>query len=281
MVDGKRVDKPAFRVENGASIDIVIPRVTESGLKPLDVSLNVLFEDEHLIVVDKPSGLTMHPGAGNRDTTLANALVAHIGATQLSVGSPDRPGIVHRLDKDTTGLVVAAKSTSVHAALSRQFAERTVGRSYHALVFTTPRAGRAVQKAESGEVSAPIGRHPTDRKRMSVVSTGRAATTRWKVLERLPYGTLLECMLKTGRTHQIRVHMDYIGSPVIGDQTYGDFSSLPKPLREEAARFGRQALHAATLSFTHPVTGERLSFSAPRPVDFEHLLSVFRNVRLG
>jgi 23S rRNA pseudouridine1911/1915/1917 synthase len=172
-------------------------------------------------------------------------------------------------------VVVVAKSTSVHAALSKQFAERTIERSYQALVFTTPRAKRAVQLAENGEVRAPIGRHPTQRTLMAVVERGRPAVTHWSVEQRFVYGTLLCCKLETGRTHQIRVHMHHIGSPVIGDPIYGDFSNLPLKLREAAERFGRQALHAASLTFTHPVTGDRLSFSSPYPADFAGLLAVF------
>lgn len=275
-VDGKVVTKPAFKVSDGAQVEVRVAPEGASHLKPLDYSLEILWEDPHLLVINKPSGISMHPGAGNDTHTIANAVVHHVGKKQLKVGESDRPGIVHRLDKDTTGVVVVAKSTPVHAALSRQFAERTVGRSYQALVYSTPRAVRTIQASEQGEVVAPIGRHPTNRKMMAIVEHGRPATTGWRVLERFPHGTLVECTLKTGRTHQIRVHMNSIGSPVIGDQVYGDFSNLPKPLFAAATRFGRQALHAATLAFTHPVTKERLSFSAPLPADFQDLIRVFR-----
>lgn len=275
-VNGKVVTKPAFKVSDGSTIEVRTAPEEASHLKPLDFSLEILWEDPHLIVINKPSGISMHPGAGNDTHTIANAVVHHVGKKQLAVGESDRPGIVHRLDKDTTGVVVVAKSTPVHAALSRQFAERTVGRSYQALVYSTPRAVRAIQASDQGEVVAPIGRHPTQRKMMAVVEHGRPATTGWRVLERFPHGTLVECTLKTGRTHQIRVHMNSIGSPVIGDPVYGDFSNLPKPLRTAASQFGRQALHAATLSFIHPKTKESLSFSAPLPRDFQELIEVFR-----
>ncbi len=275
-VNGKIIVKPAYKLGSGDTMVITLPPERPTTLEPLDLPLDLIFEDRHLLVVNKPAGLSMHPGAGNTKYTLANAIVQHVGRTQLAVGESDRPGIVHRLDKDTTGIVVVAKSTPILAALSKQFAERTAGRSYSALLFSTPRAVRPIQRAEQGEVNAPIGRHPTQRRLMAISEHGRSAVTQWRVIERFCYGTLVECKLKTGRTHQIRVHMQSIGCPVIGDQVYGDFSNLPQGLREAADRFGRQALHAATLSFTHPVTKERLSFSAPLPTDFEHLLEVFR-----
>ncbi len=275
-VSGQIADKPALRVESGSLVEVAIPEERPTTLIPLEMPLDVLFEDSHLLVVNKPFGLSMHPGAGNSSQTLANAVVAHVGKKQAGVGSPDRPGIVHRLDKDTTGVVVIAKTTPVLAALSRQFAERSIDRRYAALVFTTPRAKRAVQAHDQGEVVAAIGRHPTDRKRMAVTEGGRHAVTRWTAVERFPYGTLVECSLETGRTHQIRVHMAHIGSPVVGDRTYGDFSGLPVRLQQAASAFGRQALHAATLAFTHPVSGERLSFRAALPHDFARLLEIFR-----
>jgi 23S rRNA pseudouridine1911/1915/1917 synthase len=276
-VNDKVILKPAFKVESGDVVQVVTQPIETTHLEPFKFELSILFEDEHLLVIDKPAGLSMHPGAGNKDETLANAVVSHVGAAQANVGESDRPGIVHRLDKDTTGVVVVAKSTMAHANLARQFAARTTERSYTALVFTTPRAKRPVQMAESGKVDAPIGRHPTNRKLMAINERGKAAITEWQVIERFSYGTLLKCRLQTGRTHQIRVHMNSIGSPVIGDRTYGDFSNLPRNLREEAELFGRQALHASTLAFTHPITGERLSFESPLPGDFQALLQYFRH----
>jgi 23S rRNA pseudouridine1911/1915/1917 synthase len=279
LISGKVVTKPAFKVSPGSRIELRMPKAESSHLTPFNFPLDVLFEDAHLIVLNKPAGISMHPGAGNPDNSIANAVIAHVGKGQGAVGEPDRPGIVHRIDKDTTGVVVIAKSTPVHAALSKQFAERSVRRGYYALVYSTPRAVRTIQASDDGEVSAPIGRHPTNRKIMAISERGRAATTTWRVIERFPHGTLLECRLKTGRTHQIRVHMNNIGSPVIGDRSYGDFSNLPKPLRDAATVLGRQALHAASLAFTHPVTGARLSFSAPLPRDFEVLVALFRDWR--
>lgn len=280
-VSGKVVSKPAFKVSAGMRIEVRIPKIESSRLTPLNFPLEVLFEDPHLIVINKPAGISMHPGAGNPHHSIANAVVSHVGSGQEGVGDRDRPGIVHRLDKDTTGVVVVAKSTSVHASLSKQFADRSIERVYRALVYTTPRAVRAIQTSDDGEVSASIGRHPTNRKIMAITDRGRPSTTGWSVVERFPHGTLVECRLKTGRTHQIRVHMNHIGSPVIGDRSYGDFSNLPKPLRDAATKLGRQALHAASLTFTHPVTGARLSFSAPPPPDFEALVELFRRWQGG
>lgn len=276
LVNGKVVVKPAFKVSSGSRIEVRASIERQTHLTPLEFPLEILFEDKHLLVINKPAGISMHPGAGNPEVTIANAVVHHVGKKQLKVGESDRPGIVHRLDKDTTGVVVVAKSTPVHAALSKQFAERSVTRSYTALVYSTPRAVRAIQTGDEGEVTAPIGRHPTNRRIMAIVEHGRPATTQWKVLERFAHGTLIECRLKTGRTHQIRVHMNSINCPVIGDQSYGDFSNLPKSLKEASSDFGRQALHATTLAFTHPITHERLSFVAPLPHDLQSLVDLFR-----
>lgn len=275
-VNDKVICKPAFKVGPGDVVEIGEVSAPPRTIAPFEFKLSVLFEDSHLLVIDKPAGLSMHPGAGNVEQTLANAVVHHVGIQQSVVGSQDRPGIVHRLDKDTTGVVVVAKSTGVHAELARQFAERSIERTYVALVFTTPRAKRPVQVMDSGEVRAAIGRHPTRRTLMAVVDSGKPALTQWNVLERFTYGTLVTCRLHTGRTHQIRVHMNSIGCPLIGDRTYGDFSNLPRVLRDGAENFGRQALHAATLSFTHPITTERVSFSSPLPGDFQDLLCLFR-----
>lgn len=275
-VNDKSIVKPAYKLESGDVVLVVLPPERATTLEPLDLPLDISFEDEHLLVINKPAGLSMHPGAGNSTHTLANAIVKHVGRAQLGVGPIDRPGIVHRLDKDTTGIVVVAKSTPVLAALSKQFSERSVERSYRALVFSTPRGVRAVQRAEEGVIDAPIGRHPTQRRLMALSERGKPAVTHWRVVERFRYGTLLECTLKTGRTHQIRVHMQSIGSPVVGDKVYGDLSNLPQIVREAAERFGRQALHAATLAFTHPVTDKRLAFSAALPTDMQTLLEVFR-----
>lgn len=277
IVNGEVELRPGARIQPGTTIVLSVPPPEPTHLSPYQYSLDILFEDDHLLVINKPSGLSMHPGAGNRVATLANAVVAHVGANQNKVGDVDRPGIVHRLDKDTTGVVVVAKSSAALTGLSKQFNDRTIKREYISLVFTTPRAKRAIQLQDSGEVDAPIGRHPTERTKMAVHSEGRSATTKWRVIERFSYGTLLANTLQTGRTHQIRVHMDSIGSPVIGDMVYGDFSGLPKSLKESAEKFGRQALHAATLGFSHPVHGTFQEFSAPLPEDMNLLISLFRS----
>jgi 23S rRNA pseudouridine1911/1915/1917 synthase len=275
-VNARVVTKASWKVNAGDVVELMAPNDEPTFLSPYQLKLDILFEDSELLVINKPAGLSVHPGAGNRDETLANAVVHHVGASQLAVGQSDRPGIVHRLDKDTTGALVIAKSTASHAALARQFADRTIERAYRALVFTTPRARRPVQMAEEGEISAPIGRHPTKRTLMAVVEHGKPAITRWKVVERFSYATLLECRLRTGRTHQIRVHLNSLGCPVIGDKTYGDFTNLPAVLRDAAEKFGRQALHAYTLGFEHPISKERLVFTAPIPDDFEALIRTFR-----
>jgi len=275
-VNARVVTKASWKVSDGDVIEVQTPVDPQTTLAPFEFKLEILFEDVELLVINKPAGLSVHPGAGNRDQTLANAVVAHVGASQLSVGESNRPGIVHRLDKDTTGVLVIAKTAAAHAALARQFADRSIERAYRALVFTTPRAKRPVQMADEGEIVAPIGRHPTKRTLMAVVEHGKPAITGWRVVERFSYGTLLECRLKTGRTHQIRVHLHSLGCPVVGDRTYGDFASLPIKLRDAADTFGRQALHAYTLGFEHPTTRERLTFTAPLPKDFSELLADFR-----
>jgi 23S rRNA pseudouridine1911/1915/1917 synthase len=276
-INGKVAHKASTKVAAGQQVEVVPPNPAPSHLSPLELPLDVLFEDQHLIVINKPCGLSMHPGAGNSSHTLANAVVAHVGPKQKKVGEADRPGIVHRLDKDTTGVVVVAKSTAVLGALAKQFSERTIERSYLALVFSTPRAVRTIQKSEEGVVNGAIGRHPRDRKLMAISERGKPAITRWRVIERFTYGTLIECKLETGRTHQIRVHMNSVGSPVIGDTAYGDFSSLPAVLRDAAHTFGRQALHAYTLGFTHPVTKASVSYSAHIPPDMASLVELFRS----
>ncbi len=248
-----------------------------SELEPHEMDLEIVYEDEELCVINKPAGLVVHPGAGNSSGTLVNALVARFPA--ISAG--ERPGIVHRLDKDTTGLLVVAKNVPAQNALAAQFAARSVGREYIALVLTTPRARRTVDLKDSGVVESYLKRHPNNRKIFCAVqeAEGRArrAVTNWRIIERLSHGTIVGLRLDTGRTHQIRVHMDSIGSPVIGDQAYGDFSSLPKELAEAARDFGRQSLHAATLEFDHPVSGKRLKFEAPIPTEMMNLISIFRS----
>ena len=235
--------------------------------------LSILFEDRDLIVLDKPAGLVVHPAPGNQQGTLVNAVLAHAGEDLSGIGGEARPGIVHRLDKDTSGVMVVAKTERAHTALSAAFASRDLDREYLALVWGLP-------SLSSGEVEATIGRHPTDRKRMAVVTRGgKTALTRWK-LER-GYGAaaaLLRCRLATGRTHQIRVHLAHIGHPIVGDPVYlrrtpAAARLLPEALRDTLLAFPRQALHAESLGFRHPVTGEQLAFRAAPPPDMAALLA--------
>ena len=289
LVDGRRACKAGQLLKAGARVEIEAPDESNSHLEPYDFPLAILFEDAELLVIDKPAGLTMHPGAGNKSRTLLNALLHYfqgrdgflpeVLSNRLSstYSSKVHPGIVHRLDRDTSGVVVVAKTRRAHSALSAQFAEHTVKRAYYALVFSTPRAKRPVNFQDSGTVIAPLGRHPSRRTEMAVnLQSGRQAATHWKVLERMHYGALVELRLETGRTHQVRVHMNHIGSPVIGDKTYGDFSQLPPALKREQQKFGRQALHGYLLEFEHPGSGKRLSFMSPMPEDMQKLIAVFR-----
>ncbi len=252
-VAGARLPASA-RLAGGEAVEVDLPPPRPTHLVPADIPLSVLFEDEHLVVIDKPSGLTVHPGAGRHDDTLANALVHRFRALPEELGS-DRPGIVHRLDKDTSGLLVVARSDAVQRALSSAFAERRVTKEYVAVVHGVPRR-------DALEVDLPIGRCEAQRTKMRVdVEGGRAATTRFEVRRRLPRNAVLRCFPVTGRTHQIRVHLMAVQHPVVGDRVYGP-RSWP-----HAALAPRLLLHAARLSFTHPVTGAALSFEAPLPAE--------------
>jgi 23S rRNA pseudouridine1911/1915/1917 synthase len=224
-----------------------------------EIPLQVVFEDESILVIDKPAGLVVHPGSGNRDCTLLNALLHHSPALQ---GVP-RAGIVHRLDKDTSGLLVVAKTLQAQTSLVRQLQARTVKRDYLAVVLGVASA--------NGSVSAPIGRHPGARTRMAVVASGRPAVTHYRVLKKGTGWSLLECSLETGRTHQIRVHLHSIGHPLLGDPVYGG-SATRQPLPTAAHHLHRQALHAKRLELTHPVTGARLHWESPLPPELAQLL---------
>jgi 23S rRNA pseudouridine1911/1915/1917 synthase len=285
VVTGKTTKKAGQLVPPDARVEINFDSPTAaSKIKPLALELPVLYEDRALIVIDKPHALTMHPGAGTKDDTLVNALL-HRWSKLPEI---PRAGIVHRLDRDTSGVVVVAKTLKAHEHLSAQFAKRTVNRFYSALVLTSPRSARFIPPEPGqesiikpdgrsyGVIDAPIGRSPTRRTQMAIVAGGRAARTHWWVVERFKHGALLKLKLETGRTHQIRVHLNSINAPVIGDQTYGNFSSLPATLKRLADEFGRQALHASYLDFEHPKTGERLKFNSAIPADLEQLITKFR-----
>lgn len=253
-----------------------------SATSEYDFPLSIFYEDDELIVIDKPAGLTVHPGANTAGKTLLNALIHYYqknGATLPQVFASlanSRGGIVHRLDKDTTGVIVVAKTLKSLQALSKQFSERSTKRLYQALVFSTPRGNRIISEEDQGIIDLPIGRDPLRRVAMSVQGLGqRNAVTEWKVESRFSYATLLELSLKTGRTHQIRVHMNAIGSPVIGDRTYGDFSGLPLSLQKVSQQFGRQALHAKYLGFIHPGTGSYIDFYSKTPQDMLDLIQKF------
>lgn len=275
--------KAGHKVQPGETVSVTVPPPEPTDISPEEIPLDVVYEDNHILVINKPKGLTVHPAPGSRTGTLVNAIVAY--SDDLSgIGGVERPGIVHRLDKDTSGLLVIAKTDLAHASLQAQIQARTAERRYLALVWGVTKFNEAV-------VDAPIGRHPTDRQKQAVIKdttryTAREAVTHLKVLERFEGFTLLEAKLDTGRTHQIRVHCSFIGHPVVGDPTYGGTkraisSSYNKLDQRDLARLMNdlqgQALHAFSLSFDHPVTGERLSFEAPLPSDIDALLDWLRN----
>ena len=269
--DGVVVRAPAVKVKAGQTFAILIPESAEARPAAQAFPLAVIYEDAELIVIDKPAGLVVHPGAGNPDRTLVNALIAHCGASLSGIGGVKRPGIVHRLDKDTSGLMVAAKTDRAHAALAEQFARHTVERAYRALVWGVP-------LQHQGEIGGNIGRSPQNRKKMALVARGgKEALTRYKVLA--TYGacaSLVECRLATGRTHQIRVHLAARGHPVMGDPLYGGSkarhqAALPAPARQALAALGRQALDAYLLGFEHPVGRQRLRFEKDIPGDINRL----------
>ncbi|MBU8545031.1 RluA family pseudouridine synthase [Roseomonas sp. ROY-5-3] len=270
---GVRVHDPAEPVRPGEVYALRLPPPEDAVPQPQDIPLTILFEDRHLIVLDKPAGLVVHPAPGNRDGTLVNAVLAHAAEDLTGIGGEKRPGIVHRLDKDTSGVMVVAKSERAHTALSEAFANRDLDREYLALVWGLPHP-------TAGEITGDIGRHPMDRKRMAVVTrNGKHALTRYATERAFGTGcALLRCRLATGRTHQIRVHLAHVGHPLVGDPVYlrripAAARNLSGPLREMLMAFPRQALHAATLGFRHPVTGEALSFSAALPPDMAGLLA--------
>lgn len=272
--------KPDYRVKEEDVFHIAVPAPVDARPVPQKIPLDIIFEDEHLIVLNKPAGMVVHPAPGNPDGTLVNALLAHCGAHLSGIGGVKRPGIVHRLDKDTSGIMVVAKSDKAHLGLAKQLAARTMSRRYQAVVWGVPALAR-------GTVNAPIGRHPKDRKKMAVVEKdGKEAITEYTVEERYGrYACLMLCRLLTGRTHQIRVHMAYLDHWLIGDQTYGrpGKSGLGKEvseyIQEALVSFHRQALHAAQLSFVHPVTEESKWFSVPLPEDIAELLNILERLR--
>ena len=292
--DGLAVTDPKARVAVGEVYAIRVDPAAETATQAEDIPLSVVWEDDDLIVIDKPVGMVVHPAPGSYGGTLVNALLHHCGDTLSGVGGERRPGIVHRIDKDTSGLLVVAKSDRAHHGLAAQFEAHEVNRRYLALVHGVPDAADARLRGTRGvsfeaggivKVATRLARHKTDRQRQAVLwEGGRHAVTRARVLERFgtpPSAALLECWLETGRTHQIRVHMTHAGHALIGDQTYGGRRRLAAravgdALAEAANSFPRQALHAATLGFLHPVTGEELEFASPLPPDMADLIAALR-----
>ena len=262
---GAPVRDPALKVRGDEALRVAVPEPTPAHNEPQDIPLTILFEDEHLLVVDKPAGLVVHPAAGNLDGTLVNALLHHCAGKLSGIGGVARPGIVHRIDKDTSGLLVVAKTDVAHEGLAKQFAAHSIDRRYLAIVSGLP-------KTAEGSIDAPLARSATNRKKIAIVEgkRGKHALTHWKRLEVLKDAALVECRLETGRTHQVRVHMASIGHPLLGDPVYGRAGKTHGKILKELG-FHRQALHAAELGFTHPVTKSRLSFASPMPPDMQEL----------
>ena len=254
--DGKPLPKN-YRLRGGETLTVTLPEVQEAELIAQDIPLDVVYEDGDVIVLNKPKGLVVHPAPGHADGTLVNALLHHCGDSLSGIGGEKRPGIVHRIDRDTSGLIIAAKNDFAHQRLSAQLADHSLARTYECIVTGNLRE-------DSGTVDAPIGRDKRDRKKMAVVSDGRRAVTHWEVIARYPGFTHLRCRLETGRTHQIRVHMAYLGHPILGDTVYGARKPVPG-LRG-------QCLHAVGLRFLHPRTGEAVELSCPLPEEFRRQL---------
>lgn len=272
-VGGAAIADPARRVKPGEEIELAVPAPQDATPRPQALALDILFEDEHLVVLEKPAGLVVHPAAGHADGTLVNALLAHCGDSLSGVGGVRRPGIVHRLDKDVSGVLVVAKHDRAHIGLAAQFSVHAVDRVYEAIAWGLPGAA-------AGLIDRPIGRDPGDRKRMGVVQGGKRAVTRWRLLAAAgTRAARLAVELETGRTHQIRVHLASIGHPLVGDRLYGRQPprGLPEPVRAELRRLERILLHARELGFAHPITGERLRFARPPPELFDRLMERLRS----
>jgi 23S rRNA pseudouridine1911/1915/1917 synthase len=268
LINGQGATNVSAKVAAGAAFVIHIPPPDDPQALPQDIPIVVVFEDEHLIVVDKPAGMVVHPAAGNADGTLVNALLHHCRGQLSGIGGVARPGIVHRIDKDTSGLLVVAKSDKAHEGLARQFADHSLERAYLAVCQGHP-------SPPAGTIATRIGRSDADRKKMAVLpddsSRGKHAVTQYRTLERLAGCTLVECRLETGRTHQVRVHLASIGHALLGDPVYARTPSQLRPVLK-ALGFQRQALHAAVLGFVHPVTGALLRFESPLPADMRELI---------
>jgi 23S rRNA pseudouridine1911/1915/1917 synthase len=269
LVNGAPVEKPSQKMRQGYEVTLTIPPVSEETLLAEDIEMNIIFSDAHLAVIDKPPGLVVYPAAGHESGTLLNGLKKRF-ATLASIGGPLRPGVVHRLDKDTSGVMVVALTDDAYYSLVSQFKDKTTARSYMALVNGT-------LKEDEGTIETPIGRSVSDRKRMSTKSRhGKEARTHWRALMSFPGATLVEVRLDTGRTHQIRVHFSSIGHSVLGDRVYGRKVRLE--YKRHRVSFPRQMLHARTLGFAHPSTGERMEFSAEPPEDFNQAIEALKKL---
>lgn len=268
LIDGGAVTvsdlpvKANYKVKEGEEILVILPELEEPEILPEDIPINIVYEDDDMLVVDKAQGMVVHPAVGNYTGTLVNALMYRCGETLSGINGERRPGILHRIDKDTSGLLMVAKSDRAHIGLSEQIKEHSLTRAYKALV-------NGGFSADSGTIDAPIGRHPIDRKKMTITDrNSREAVTHYRVLERLGSYTFIECVLETGRTHQIRVHMSHNGHPIVGDKTYG--------VRKDGFKLEGQLLHAYKIGFIHPVKGEYMEFESPLPDYFERVLESLR-----
>jgi len=270
-VMGRPASQSSLKVAGGSPFTIRVPQAAPAEAEAQDIPLVVVYEDEHLLVVDKPAGLVVHPAAGNLDGTLVNALLHHCRGQLSGIGGVARPGIVHRIDKDTSGLLVVAKTDRAHEGLAQQFAAHSIARAYRAVASGMPRPAQ-------GRIEGAIARSPNNRKKMAIVEDhrGKHAITHYKVLESLKSASLVECRLETGRTHQVRVHMASIGHALLGDPVYGRTPSSLRPVLDRLG-FRRQALHAAELGFLHPVNGETVHLVSPLPPDMVALISDLKN----
>lgn len=268
---GQLIRDPATKVKPGTPYALSVPAPTPAHNVAQDIPLAIVYEDDHLLIVDKPAGMVVHPAAGNLDGTMVNALLHHCAGRLSGIGGVARPGIVHRIDKDTSGLLVVAKTDRAHEGLAAQFAAHSIDRRYFAIVGSLPKTG-------SGTVDAPLARSPVNRKKVAIVGPdkGKRAVTHWKMVEPLRHAALVECKLETGRTHQVRVHMASIGHALLGDPVYGRTRAEHREVLKRLA-FERQALHAAHLGFIHPITGGALNFESPIPSDMQRL---FINLKL-
>ncbi len=280
-LNNKIIDDPSYRVSSGEKINLEIPEPKKPSLKPYNFKLNIIYEDNDLLVINKPAGIIMHPGAGNYEKTIVNALINYCGKNLSVIGDELRPGIVHRIDKDTSGLVVIAKNNNVHENLSSQFNKHTIKRIYQLLIWGKLRP-------KNGKISTLITRSSKNRQLMEVgITKGKKAVTNYKTLEvfennKTPTLSLVECKLETGRTHQIRVHMKYKGNNILGDMKYKKkfkkFKNIDPKVENLILKLNRQFLHAKTLGFIHPISGKNLEFSSILPQELEKILKILRNV---